>query len=195
MSLRFTALSCDEKGRASSFPSLPPRSTRFVLLFVWFLSLSAWTRREISKWNSNININGCAKNNDDDDDDVSSCDENKNKRDGAVISHERCVDGFGSFLDYDFRSSSSSSSSNHNNNNNNQCTCERGYGGARCRDAVCEDKTCAPHGVCQYGYCLCEDGWKGAECDVPVCNEEHAKCNAEHGKCANPDFCACDEGY
>ena len=195
MSLRFTALSCDEKGRASSFPSLPPRSTRFVLLFVWFLSLSAWTRREISKWNNNININGCAKNNDDDDDDVSSCDENKNKRDGAVISHERCVDGFGSFLDYDFRSSSSSSSNNDNNNNNNQCTCERGYGGARCRDAVCEDKTCAPHGVCQYGYCLCEDGWKGAECDVPVCNEEHAKCNAEHGKCANPDFCACDEGY
>ena len=142
---------------------------RFAFYFLWFLALSLWTRWQISnRFMMKMTMN-------EDDSEA----QNNNK---IVLSHERC-DEFD--LDEDFSSTSSST----------KCTCERGYGGAKCRDAMCT-RQCAPHGVCQYGYCLCENGWKGETCDVPVCEEEDGvKCNAEHGKCTNPNFCLCDEGW
>ena len=143
---------------------------RFAFYFVWFLALSVWTRWQISnRFMMKMTMN----------EDESNTFQNNNK---IVLSHERCDD-----FDLDENFSSTSSST--------KCTCERGYGGAKCRDAMCT-RQCAPHGVCQYGYCLCENGWKGETCDVPVCEEEDGvKCNAEHGKCTNPNFCLCDEGW
>ena len=144
---------------------------RFALYFVWFLALSVWTSWQISnRFMTKMTMH----------EDESNTFQNKHK---IVLSHERC-DDFD--LDENFSFSTSSPT---------KCTCERGYGGAKCRDAMCA-RQCAPHGVCQYGYCLCENGWKGETCDVPVCEEEDGvKCNAEHGKCTNPNFCLCDEGW
>ena len=135
---------------------------RFAFYFLWFLALSLWTRWQISnRFMMKMTMN-------EDDSEA----QNNNK---IVLSHERC-DEFD--LDEDFSSTSSST----------KCTCERGYGGAKSRDAVCTRS--APRTACgQYGYCLCENGWKGETCDVPVCEEEDGvKCNAEHGKCTNPNF-------
>ena len=150
-----------------------------LLLSLWCLVLSVWTTRQISNWKNALLFPYSSSS--------SGGDEDKNDHlEGIVISHERCAmeRNVGSFFTARQRRVDAE-----------QCTCERGYGGTKCRDAVCADKNCSPHGVCQYGYCLCDEGWKGTECDIPICNEDYVKCNAQHGRCTNPDFCSCDEGY
>lgn len=72
---------------------------------------------------------------------------------------------------------------------NHTWACDKGYEGAFCEDAVC-DQGCQ-HGKClRPGYCTCEDGYKGRACDEAVCGKPCA-----HGKCTQPDFCLCQEGF
>ena len=90
---------------------------RFALYCVWFLALSVWTRRQISnRFTTKMTMH----------EDESNTFQNNNE---IVLSHERC-DDFD--LDENFSFSTSSST---------QCTCERGYGGAKCRDAMCARRT------------------------------------------------------
>ena len=87
----------------------------------------------------------------------------------------------------------------------NVCTCDAGWGGTLCNEAVCNGKTvggCGPNGkctapntcVCDAGHrnpadaCNCDAGWGGPNCETAVCN---GGCGP-NGKCTAPNTCTCN---
>ncbi|XRB00522.1 sialyltransferase [Pycnococcus provasolii] len=69
------------------------------------------------------------------------------------------------------------------------CTCDKGYTGEHCEQAICE-QGCMRGKCLRPSYCTCEEGYKGRACDEPVCTR-----GCGHGQCVQPEFCRCDSDW
>ncbi|XP_035671883.1 fibropellin-1-like [Branchiostoma floridae] len=84
------------------------------------------------------------------------------------------------------------------------CTCENGWEGTNCDQAVSDADDCASspciHGICTDGYmsytCSCENGWEGTNCDQDI--DDCASSPCVHGTCTDDYMsytCSCENGW